>query len=118
VSAAFSKAEISNLEDYNMHRAHGFIASLFLTAALAAPVSMMAAPRPQTASVQVRIYDKTHKDFHPYDDNEKQVYTQFRGTHKTYNEDLTRETPKHQEVYFNYRHAHPDDKNDNKNDKR
>ncbi len=95
-----------------MHRAHGFIASLFLTAALAAPVSMMAAPRPQTASVQVRIDDKAHNDSHLYDDNEKQVYTQFRATHKTYNEDLTKETPKHQAVYFNYRHAHPDNAND------
>ena len=89
-----------------MQRAHGFIASLFLTAALAAPVSMMAAASPQ--AVQVRIYDKSHKDYHPYDDNEKQVYAQFRVTHKTYNEDLTKETPKHQAVYFNYRHAHPD----------
>ena len=118
MSTAFSKAEISNLEDNNIHRAHGFISTLFLTAALAAPFSMMAAPGPQTASVQVRIYDKAHKDYHPYDDNEKQVYAQFRVTHKTYNEDLTKETPKHQEAYFNYRHAHPDDKNDNKNDKR
>src|ERR1700674_4333173 len=95
-----------------MHRAYGYIASLFLTAALVAPVSLMAAPRPQAASVQVRIYDKAHKDYHPYDDNEKQVYTKFRVTHKTYNEDLTRETPQHQAVYFNYRHAHPDNKND------
>jgi hypothetical protein len=100
-----------------MHRAHGFISALFLTAALAAPVSMMAAPRPQIG-VQVQIYDKAHKDYHPYDDHEKQVYTQFRGTHKAYKEDLTRETPQHQAVYFNYRHAHPDDKDDNKNDKR
>ena len=112
MSAAFPKAEISNLEDYNMNRAYGFISSLFLTAALAAPVSMMAAPRPQTASVQVRIDDKAHNDSHVYDDNEKQVYTQFRVTHKSYNEDLTKETPKHQAVYFNYRHAHPDDRND------
>jgi len=89
-----------------MYRAHGFIASLFLTAGLAAPILMMAAPRPQSASV--RIDDKAHKDSHVYDDHEKQVYTQFRVTHKTYNEDLTRETPKHQAVYFNYRHAHPD----------
>jgi hypothetical protein len=92
-----------------MQRAHGFIASLLLTAALAAPVSMIATPSPQ-ASVQVRIYDKAHKDYHPYDDNEKQVYAQFRVTHKSYNEDLSRETPKHQAVYFNYRHAHPDNK--------
>jgi hypothetical protein len=33
-----------------MHRAHRYIASLFLTAALAAPVSIMAATVPQDAS--------------------------------------------------------------------
>jgi hypothetical protein len=108
--AATSKAVISNLEDHNMDRASLFIASLFLTATLLAPVSIMAAPRPQEAKVQVRVYDKAHKDYHPYDDNEKQVYTQYRETHKTYNEDLTKETPKHQEAYFSYRHAHPDNK--------
>jgi hypothetical protein len=117
ISAAFLKAEIPNLEDHNMNRTHGFIATLFLTAALAAPVSMMAAPKPQVG-VQVRIYDKAHKDYHPYDDNERQVYTQFRTTHKTYNEDLTKETPKHQAAYFSYRHAHPDNKSENRNDKR
>ena len=94
-----------------MQRAHGFIAALFLTAALAAPVSMMAAPA--QLGVQVRIYDKAHKDYHPYDDHEKQVYTQYRSTHKGYNEDLSKETPKHQAAYFSYRHAHPDN-----NDKR
>jgi hypothetical protein len=114
MSAAFPKAEISHLEGYNMHRAHGFITSLFLTAALAAPVSMMAAPTPQSASVQIRLFDKAHNDYHVYDDNEKHVYAQFRVTHKTYNEDLSKETPKHQAVYFNYRHAHPDNMNDNR----
>jgi hypothetical protein len=39
----------------NMHRAHRYLASLFLTAPLAAPVSSMAAPWPQTASVQIQI---------------------------------------------------------------
>jgi hypothetical protein len=112
ISAAFPKAEISNSEDYNMHRAHGFIVSLFLAAALVVPMSIMAAPVPPQVGVQIKLYDKAHNDYHDYDDNEKQVYTQFRVTHKTYNEDLTKETPKHQAVYFNYRHAHPDNKND------
>jgi hypothetical protein len=98
--------------NYNMHRVNGFIASLFLTAALAAPVSMMAASRPQSVGVQVRLYDKAHKDYHPYDDNEKQAYAQFRVTHKSYNEDLTKESQKHQAVYFTYRHAHPDNNDD------
>jgi hypothetical protein len=97
-----------NLEDYNMYRAHRFIASLFFAAALVAPMSIIAAPVPQQVGVQIKLYDKAHKDSHVYDDNEKQVYTQFRVAHKSYNEDLTKETPKHQAVYWNYRHANSD----------
>jgi len=46
-----------------MHRSHHYIASLFLTAALAAPV-------PQEAGIQVCVYDRNHKDYHNWDDNE------------------------------------------------
>src|ERR1017187_2716441 len=64
MSAAIPKAEISNLEDYNMHRASGYIASLLLAAAIAAPVSIIASPGPQGANGQVRVYDKDRKDYH------------------------------------------------------
>jgi len=43
-----------------MHRTNRYVASLFLTVALAAPVSMMAAPAPQEVGVQVRVYDRNH----------------------------------------------------------
>jgi hypothetical protein len=77
MAAAIPKADILNLEDYNMHRVHPYIASLFLTAALAAPVSIMAVPVPQEASVQVRIYDKQHKDYHNWDDRENRAWGQY-----------------------------------------
>jgi hypothetical protein len=53
-----------------MNAAHRYIASLFLTAAFVVPVAMMAAPAPQRASVQLRVYDSSHKDYHNWDDNE------------------------------------------------
>ena len=53
-----------------MHLSHRYIAALFLTAALVAPVAIMAAPAPQEARVQLRVYDKQHKDYHNWDDNE------------------------------------------------
>ena len=40
----------------------------------AAPVAIMAAPRPQRANVQVRVYDKNHKDYHNWDDHENQAW--------------------------------------------
>lgn len=60
-----------------MHRPHRFLASLFMTAALAAPVSIMALPVPQEAGVQVRVHDKGHKDYHNWDDNENRAWGQY-----------------------------------------
>lgn len=52
--AAIPKADILHLEDTNMHRANRYITSLFLTAALAAPVAIVATPVPQEGRNQNR----------------------------------------------------------------
>ena len=59
-----------------MHRVHRYISSLFLAAALATPVAIMAA-EPQDARDQVRVYDRDHKDYHTWDDKENRAYGQF-----------------------------------------
>lgn len=43
-----------------MNGKHLHIASLFLTAAVVMPVAMVAAPAPQPAGVQLRVYDSGH----------------------------------------------------------
>ena len=93
-----------------MHRAHRYIASLFLVAALAAPVSMMAAPRPQVVGVQVRVYDRDHKDYHNWDDNEDRAYRGYLSdNHMTYRA-YGKQSHKTQSGYWNWRHDHPDGK--------
>jgi hypothetical protein len=77
-----------------MNRTNRFIASLFLTVALVAPVAVMAAAVPQEG-VQVKVYDKSHKDYHNWDSNEDRAYTQFRASHKTYSVTFSKTTPKH-----------------------
>jgi hypothetical protein len=101
------ESDILNLEDYIMRFAHRSIALLFLTAALAVPVATMAAPAPQ-ATVQLKIYDKSHKDYHVWDDNEDRAYTTFRGSHPGYNEKFAKTNSKQQTTYWNWRHANPD----------
>lgn len=91
-----------------MHHAHRYIASLFLTVVLAAPVSIMAAPVPQDASVQVRVYDKDHKDYHTWDDNENRAYGQYRSENPKVTLDFSKSSKKQQADYWNWRHAHPD----------
>jgi hypothetical protein len=53
-----------------MRSTHLYIGSFFLAAALAAPVAMVAAPAPNDAGVQVRVYDRDHRDYHNWDDRE------------------------------------------------
>jgi hypothetical protein len=70
-----------------MHRANRYITSLFLTAALAAPVALMAIPAPQEDHNQNRVYDKEHKDYHNWDDNENKAWGQYlNDNHKSSHE--------------------------------
>jgi hypothetical protein len=106
--AAIPKADILNLEDCNMHNAHRYIASLFLTAALAAPVSLLAVPSPQEARAQVRVYDRNHKDYHNWDDNENHAWGQYLAENRKSSHEYSKSNRKEQSQYWNWRHAHPD----------
>jgi hypothetical protein len=99
---------ISDPEDYTMQRSYRYIASLFLAAAIAAPVSIMAAPAAQEASVQIRVYDRDHKDYHNWDDREDRAYRGFlTERHETYRE-YNKQKHKTQSQYWKWRHEHPD----------
>ncbi len=56
-------SRISGLEDYCMHPIDRYIHSLFLAAAIAALAAILAEPRPQEAGIQVRVYDRDHRDY-------------------------------------------------------
>ncbi len=53
-----------------MRHMNRYISSLFSAAAIAAPTAIMAHRRPREGSVQVRIYDRDHRDYHDWDDHE------------------------------------------------
>jgi hypothetical protein len=106
--AAIPTADKLNLEDYNMHRANRYITSLFLTAALAAPVAIMASPVPQEGRDQSRVYDKQHKDYHNWDDKENHAWGQYLSDNHKSSHEYPKANRKEQSQYWNYRHAHPD----------
>jgi hypothetical protein len=109
MATAIPKADIQKLEDYNMHLSHRYIASLFLTAALAAPVAIMAAPAPQESRrAQVRVYDKQHKDYHNWDDNENRAWGQYLTDNHRNPHEFSKANKREQSKYWNYRHSHPD----------
>ena len=93
-----------------MHHAHRYISSIFLAATLVIPVAIMAAPKPQNASVQVRVYDRDHKDYHNWDDNENRAYTRYRSENPKVNIEFSKTSKKQQSQYWNWRHSHPDNK--------
>ena len=108
VGTAILNAVILNSEEVNMRSKSGFISSLLLTAALAAPVAVMATRGPQEASVQVRVYDKNHKDYHNWDDNENRAWGQFLVVNHRDHHEYAKSNKKEQAEYWDWRHSHPD----------
>jgi hypothetical protein len=90
-----------------MQIANRFITTLFLTAALDAPVAIAAAPAPQ-ASVQVRVYDRNHKDYHNWDDHENKSWGLYLSQNHKKSHEFTKSNRKEQSEYWNWRHSHPD----------
>lgn len=89
-----------------MRQTNRFIISLFLAAALAAPVAMMAAAAPQ--AVQVRVYDPGHKDYHNWDGRENHAWGVFLTENHRNAHEYSRANRREQTQYWNWRHSHPD----------
>jgi hypothetical protein len=83
-----------------------FLSSIFLGAALIAPLAITANAAPQ--GISVRVYDRNHKDYHNWDDREERSYQTFRGDHPHYNETYKKDKRSQQDEYWTWRHAHPD----------
>jgi len=68
----------------------------------------MAGPKPQEASVQVRVCDRDHRDYHNWDDREDRAYRRYyvvqRKTYRAYD----RQNSRAQRKYWRWRHHHPD----------
>jgi hypothetical protein len=106
-----------------MHSGYRFLfGSVFLTAALAAPSAMTyAAPRQDNGHQEEhrrddndrnRFYDKTHRDYHNWDDNEDHHYRQYLvERHREYHPFIEIKV-KEQRAYWNWRHSHPDHDHD------
>jgi hypothetical protein len=79
-------------------------AGLLLTGLLApiAPVTTAA------QSVDVRVYDSHHKDYHNWDDHEDRAYRRYL-TEKHYEYvEYQKQNSRRQRAYWDWRHSHPD----------
>jgi hypothetical protein len=99
---------ISGLEENIVQHLHRYISSLLLDSALAAPAVIMAAPRPQDERAQIRVYDRTHRDYHNWNDNEDRAYRQYLAEQRRSYRGYDRQNNRFQKHYWNWRHSHPD----------
>lgn len=93
-----------------------YLSSLVLMGALAAPLALQAQDRDDhrdrnDRNYNQRVYDRQHKDYHRWDDNENRNYQQwyaqnYNGRANRHYNQLSR---KDQNAYWNYRHQHGDD---------
>ena len=88
-----------------MKRQGLFLAGLFLAAALVTPMATTTSATPQ---VSVRIYDRDHKDYHNWDDNESRAYEGYRHDHTDFKVTFGKNTRRQQSDYWKWRHEHPD----------
>jgi len=99
---------ISGLESFIMRKLNRYISLFVLAGAIVAPAAMIAAPGPQDANVQIRVYDRDHRDYHNWDNREDRAYRRYlEDQHRSYRE-YHRQHYKVQRHYWTWRHEHPD----------
>ena len=90
---------------------HRFLSSLIVTAALLAPGlgQAVAAAQEQVAvkagPVTVRVYDRSHKDYHVWDAQEDRTYRAYLSTNHRAYQPIAKLSQKQQTAYWNSRHA-------------
>jgi hypothetical protein len=91
-----------------MHRVSKFISSLSLAAAIAAPILLVSEVNAQEASLQVRVYDGNHHDYHNWDSHEERAYRVYLTDHHREYRDYNHQSKKQQSNHWAWRHSHPD----------
>jgi hypothetical protein len=92
-----------------------YLSSLLLVGALMAPLALQSQDRDdhkdRDEHKNTRVYDRQHKDYHEWNDNEDKAYRQWYTDNKHgkgYRE-YSRLNHKDQNAYWAWRHQHGDD---------
>ncbi len=100
--------DIPEWEEYILLHINRYFSLLLLGAALVAPAVTMAGPKPQEGTVQVRIYDRDHRDYHNWDDREDRAYRRYYVVQRRTYREYDKQNSKAQRKYWKWRHTHPD----------
>jgi hypothetical protein len=108
ITTWISNPGISGLEGFLMRNIRRYVGSLVFTAVLAAPAVALAGAAPQEAGVQIRVYDRDHRDYHNWDNREDRAYRNYLAEQRREYRDYNKQNHKEQKHYWNWRHSHPD----------
>ena len=93
-------------------KSHRFLSSLAVTVALLAPgLVQTAAAQTHTVAVakagpvSVRVYDRSHKDYHDWNDEEDRSYRAYLNTNHQSYRPISRLSRTQQTKYWNSRHS-------------
>lgn len=79
--------------------------ALALVAAFVSPVLISSTAQAQPG-VELRIYDKNHKDYHNWNGDEDRMYRQYLTDHHRKYRDFKRQNAAQQRAYWQWRHTH------------
>lgn len=89
-----------------MRNIHRVIGTILLAAAIVAPAAVVA--NAQEANVQIRVYDRDHRDYHNWDDREDHAYRRYLAENRREYVEYNSQRQRDQRNYWKWRHKHPD----------
>lgn len=89
-----------------MKRLSFYSVALLASATMATPLLSAATPRAQDDR---GVYDRDHKDYHKWDDNESRTWHRWLNDNHRKEHEFTKADRKEQQEYWKWRHEHPDD---------
>lgn len=94
-----------------MRKSYKYLSLFFLTAAITAAAAVRVGAQEVVITHEgnhARYYDRNHRDYHEWNDNEDRSYRVYLGErHREYHE-FHHENSRRQRAYWNWRHSHPD----------
>jgi hypothetical protein len=95
-----------------MKAAYRHVSFLFLSAALTLPLAVCTIAATQEEhrddKKETRVYDRSHKDYHQWDNNEDRAYRRYLGEQHQDYRDYFKLKHNEQNQYWTWRHVHPD----------
>jgi hypothetical protein len=87
-----------------------YFGSMLVVAALGMPIARKAMSGPQEDHDRKnRVYDREHKDYHNWDENENRAWIRFNTENHREAHEFAKANRKEQAEYWDWRHAHPEE---------